>query len=159
MTPGGPRDMIGLFRVACGLWIGVSLFFTFGVAKSLFAVFPAAEAGEITRVLFPSYYQSLYLAGALAAIGMGLGHAVCPRWRVCLILVLLAVLFIATIDFMITPVMDGLRLPSDRARFGRLHGLSMVLNLLGLAAVGVAVIVGRRRTGGPAEVGEEEHAR
>ncbi len=139
-----PRDTLALFRAACGFWLGVSLFFTFGVARTLFATYPRETAGEITSALFPSYYLFLYVAGAAACIGMALGHEVCPRWKPSLILVLFAVLFIGTIDFKIAPVMHAIELPEGRAQFARLHGLSMGLNLLAMLAVAAALAIGRR---------------
>lgn len=145
MRPGGqPRDTLALFQIASGVWLGVSLFFTFGVAKTLFATYPREVAGEITSVLFPSYYLFLYVAGALACIGMALGHEVCPQWKPSLILLLFAILFIGTIDFKIAPVMNAISLPEGREQFARLHGLSMVLNLLAMLTVATALVVGQR---------------
>lgn len=145
MRPGTqPRDTLGLFRAACGFWLGVALFFTFGVSKALFAHYPREVAGDITTTLFPSYYLFLYAAGAAACIGMALGHAVCPRWKPSLILVLFAILFIGTIDYKIAPVMQHISLPEGRPQFARLHGLSMALNLLATVFVALALFLGRR---------------
>lgn len=150
------RDWLGLFRAGCGFWLGVSLFFTFGVAKTLFAVYPSAQAGEITGLLFPPYYLFLYLAGAAAALGITLSRALCARWLTSLILLLAAVIFIGTIDFKISPVMQALDLPSERAQFARLHGLSMALNLCAMLVVAAALLVGRRRrAAGLDKIGEE----
>ncbi len=139
-----PRDILGVYRAACGAWLGIALYLAFGITKTLFAIYPSHQAGEITALLFPPYYISLYMAGSIAAIAMALSHAVCPRWKPCLILILIALIFIGTVDFKITPVMQALSLPADRPQFGRLHGLSMILNLLALLAVAVALLLGRR---------------
>ncbi len=158
MTPHPPRDLLGLYRTACGAWLGIALYLGFGITKTLFEVYSSHQAGEITALLFPPYYIGLYIAGSLAAIAMALSHKVCSNWKPCLILVLFALIFIGTVDFKITPVMQALSLPAERPQFARLHGLSMILNLVALIAVAVALVIGRRLPTGVDQVGEEETA-
>lgn len=149
MTASAPksRDLLGVFRFAAGVWLGVSLFFTFGVAKSLFSRYESEVAGGIIEGIFPAYYQFLYFAGALMALAVALGASALPRWKPVLILVLFAVVFIGTIDFKISPVMNQLSLPEERPQFMRLHGLGMVLNLAAMLATGIAAGLARRGGG------------
>ena len=51
-----------------GAWAAVLWFFTFCVARVLFAVFPREQAGEITTALFPAYFLAAIVLG-LAATG------------------------------------------------------------------------------------------
>ena len=56
------------YAIIAGAWIAVLWFFTFGVARFLFAVFPRERAGEITTALFPGYFLTTIALGTLASI-------------------------------------------------------------------------------------------
>ena len=133
-----PRLLAGAARLAAVAAAAIMLFFTFGIAPSLFAVYPRAQAGEITGVLFPAYYHALYGLGGVAALALAAGRRGIRRAGAALLLVALAVGCVAAMDLVLGPMMDGLRGPANRPAFARLHGIAMLLNLLGLLAIGVA---------------------
>lgn len=132
---------IALFQWLTGFWAAVMVFFTFGVAARLFETLPRAEAGRITTLLFPSYFGACLAAGlASLAAGWSLRRSGRPA-RAALALLAAAVIALAAIPAVIQPAMAGLTLPEDRAAFGRLHGISMVLNLFSLLAVPAASLL------------------
>jgi hypothetical protein len=133
----------GVARAAIAAAAGVMLFFTFGAAPSLFEVYPRRMAGEITGVLFAAYYHFLYTALGIAALALVLSARALRRARATLVLVLFALALVATVDLAIGPRLDGLRGPANRAAFGRLHGIAMILNLAALSALGVACALPR----------------
>ena len=49
-----------------GAWTAVLWFFTFGVARNLFGLFPRERAGEVTTALFPAYFTVAILLGIAA---------------------------------------------------------------------------------------------
>ncbi|MGA0094579.1 MAG: DUF4149 domain-containing protein, partial [Chthoniobacterales bacterium] len=61
-----------LYAWVVGAWAAVLWFFTFGVARVLFAVFPRERAGEITTALFPAYFIGVVTLGVLACGALGL---------------------------------------------------------------------------------------
>ena len=57
-----------LYTFLAGAWTAVLWFFTLGVARHLFGVFPRERAGEVTTALFPAYFSVAIALGLLATI-------------------------------------------------------------------------------------------
>jgi len=57
-----------LLVVSLALWLGTVVFFSFGVAPSVFAVLPRAQAGQLVSAVFPIYYGVGYGCGAVLVV-------------------------------------------------------------------------------------------
>jgi len=134
-----------LYAWLAGLWCGVLWFFTFGVARPLFAFFPRERAGEVTTALFPVYFGVALVLGALCTVALARSGVLPRRKMSALGLQVLAILALASIPLLIQPVMQAH--PPGTPGFARWHGASMALNLLALLVVPVSTAValtGRR---------------
>ena len=124
-----------------GAIVGAMIFFTAVVAPAAFRVLAAEQAGLLVRRLFPIYYLVMALAAALAAMLIGFDSPAAGR-----VLAVVAVLFMAK-RALLLPRMERYRSrrqagDADATRaFRRLHGLSMVLNLIAGVAVVAAFIL------------------
>ena len=127
-----------------GAWGAILWFFTFGVARNLFGIFPRERAGEVTTALFPAYFAVVIVLGFAATFALWLRRAT-PRARSALILQLLALLALVAIPLFIQPAMAAH--PPGTPGFARWHGFSMALNLFSLIAVPAAslLVLARRK--------------
>lgn len=127
-----------------GAWTAVLWFFTFGVARVLFATFPRERAGEVTTALFPTYFAVTLTLGALATILL-VRHRRHVRHLVALVLQCAALAALAAIPVFIQPAITQ-HLPGT-PEFARLHAVSMSLNLFSLIAVPAAslLVLARRK--------------
>jgi len=127
-----------LYTWLVGAWTAVLWFFTFGVARALFSVFPRERAGEVTTALFPTYFLVAMTLGLLATVVL---------WRrrrdgrdtAGLMLQTLALAALASIPLFIQPALAA-HAPGT-PDFARLHGISMALNLFSLIAVPAASLL------------------
>lgn len=127
-----------------GAWVATLWFFTFGVARNLFGLFPRERAGEVTTALFPAYFIVAIAVGVLATTALWFFRN-SPRAKIAMVLQLLALLALASIPLFIQPAMAGH--PPGTPGFARFHGISMALNLFSLIAVPVAslLVLARRK--------------
>ena len=127
-----------------GAWSAVLWFFTFGVARNLFGLFPRERAGEVTTALFPAYFLVAIALGILAILALWLQRQA-PRAMPALVLQLLALAALASIPLFIQPAMASN--PPGTPGFARLHGISMALNVFSLIAVPAAslLVLARRK--------------
>lgn len=132
-----------LYTFLVGAWTAVLWFFTFGVARNLFGVFPRERAGEVTTALFPAYFSVVIALGLLATIILWLRRRD-RRDTAALVLQALALAALAATPLLIQPAMAA-HAPGT-PDFARLHGISMALNLFSLIAVPVASLVVLRRS-------------
>jgi hypothetical protein len=132
-----------LYTFLVGAWTAVLWFFTFGVARNLFGVFPRERAGEVTTALFPAYFSVAIALGLLATIILWLRRRD-RRDTAALVLQALALAALAATPLLIQPAMAA-HAPGT-PDFARLHGISMALNLFSLIAVPVASLVVLRRS-------------
>ncbi len=121
-----------------GAWTAVLWFFTFGVARVLFVVFPRERAGEVTTALFPTYFLVAITLGLLAT-GLLWRRRRDRRDTVALVLQLLALAALGSIPLFIQPALAA-HLPGS-PDFARLHGISMALNLFSLISVPAASLL------------------
>ena len=152
------RDFVYLVAVAA--WTGAGLHFTFVATPAVFARFERTVAGDVVGALFPGYYRLAVASALLMAV------AAAARWAagrpaaaaaLALALVVLAVNGVGAL--VLQPRIHELRLELREAAatmpqvqlqamqqsFGRLHGLSMGLNLLAwLAGLGIWAIAAAR---------------
>ena len=132
-----------LYTFLVGAWTAVLWFFTFGVARNLFGVFPRERAGEVTTALFPAYFAVAISLGLLATAILWLRRRD-RRYTAALVLQSLALAALAATPLLIQPAMAA-HAPGT-PDFARLHGISMALNLFSLIAVPVASLVVLRRS-------------
>ena len=132
-----------LYTFLVGAWTAVLWFFTFGVARNLFGIFPRERAGEVTTALFPAYFSVAIALGLLATIILWLRRRD-RRDTAALVLQSLALAALAAPPLLIQPAIAA-HAPGT-PDFARLHGISMALNLFSLIAVPVASLVVLRRS-------------
>jgi hypothetical protein len=129
---------MSLYAWLTGAWAAVLWFFTFGVARVLFAVFPRERAGEVTTALFPAYFVAAVTLGMAATAALWFQRRG-PRDRWALTLQVLALAALVAIPLFIQPaIMAHAPGTPDWARW---HGISMALNLFSLIAVPVASLL------------------
>ena len=115
--------------------LGGMVFFSFGFAPVLFAQLSMEQVRPLLRGTFPYYY--------LAVIGLaGLTAAVCWAVSVRASLILLAIALSTIYARQI--LMHQINAATDRddkAAFGRLHGLSVVIQLVQIGLAGWALLL------------------
>jgi hypothetical protein len=127
-----------LYPWLVGAWAAVLWFFTFGVARVLFAAFPRERAGEITTALFPAYFLVVVTLGVLACGALWFRRrGARDLWALALQLLALAAL--VAIPLFIQPAI--VQHAPGTPEWARWHGISMALNLFSLIVVPVASLL------------------
>jgi len=142
-----------VYRLALSLWVGGIALFTFIVTPVIFRTHGRGAAGKIVGSIFPAYFRYTLVLAALALLArVTAGEAFhgARQW-VGTLLIATAFLLTAYQAQGLVPRMEQVKrsvvsfenaLPEDPARkeFSRLHGLSMVINLVVLLE-GAALVV------------------
>lgn len=132
-----------IYRLAMALWVGGIALFTFVVTPILFRTQGRVAAGKIVGTIFPVYFRyGMVLTGIalLARIFSGEAFHGARQWGGT-VLIVIAILLTGYQAYGLTPRMERVKqsVPSfettpaeDPARreFSRLHGISMVVNLV-----------------------------
>ena len=143
-----------VYRLALSLWVGGIALFTFVVTPVIFRTQGRDAAGKIVGSIFPLYFRyGLVLAALALSARIAAGEAFhgAHRW-VGTLLIATALLLTGYQAFGLAPRMERVKhsvasfetAPPDapaRKEFSRLHGISMVVNLVVLLE-GTALIVG-----------------
>jgi uncharacterized membrane protein len=148
-----------LYIFTLSLWVGGIAIFTFIVTPAVFRSYGRDVAGEIVGRLFPGYFAYL-LVLSVAALLLFLfqrSAATAVLFRVCLALLVTAVLVNAYVKFRLHP--EAARIKQEiasfeqeaadapaRKAFRRLHAVSAVLNLFVLLD-GAALLALSRQLG------------
>ncbi len=109
---------------------GGMLLYSFGFAAFLFSHLPAADAGSILRKAFPVFYLwCIAMAGLAATVFVFLDS---------LSALLLAGVAVTTIPArqQLMPAINAATDSGNKRRFNQLHGLSVLLGLAQIVAVG-----------------------
>ena len=109
---------------------GGMLLYSFGFAAFLFSHLPAADAGSILRKAFPVFYLwCIAMAGLAATVFVFLDS---------LSALLLAAVAVTTIPArqQLMPAINAATDSGNKRRFNQLHGLSVLLGLAQIVAVG-----------------------
>lgn len=135
----GVLVILALFATA--LCLGGMVFFTVGVAPLIFRALPAETAGRFTRAIFPVFYLYVLATSAAAAValiplsgaaaGIMAGVAGLAFW--------LRQVLMPRINALSDMAKAGDALAGQR--FRRMHRLSVVANVLQMAAI-MAVLAG-----------------
>ena len=142
-----------LYRLALALWVGGMSVFSFVVTPVIFRTQTRESAGRIVGAIFPFYFRFCLLAAGLALAaralaGMAFSGA---RQLAGTALIVLSVAILAYHTYGLAPRMAAVResihareaVPGEdpaRREFARLHGVSMTLNLVVIAAGAVLVL-------------------
>ena len=132
-----------IYRLALSLWVGGIALFTFVVTPILFRTQGKDAAGKIVGTIFPIYFRyGTILIGIalLARIFSGEALHGVRQW-VGTGMIVIALLLTGYQAYVLTPRMERVKQsvpsfettqPGDTARkeFSRLHGISMVVNLV-----------------------------
>jgi Domain of unknown function (DUF4149) len=115
--------------LSTALLFGGMTLFSFGFAPIVFSALKADVAGGLLRKAFPHYYlfvlaTAAAAAGALSALD---GFSAALMVGTCLVALIARQLLM--------PAINTARDSGAKSRFDRLHGLSVVLNMVQLAAV------------------------
>lgn len=136
-------------------WVGGMIVYSFLITPTLFQRLPKEEAGEIVSLLFPRYWVLGYVGAALA-LGTYLGIRYVletppgmDRLRLVLVVLMLggaivngAVIGPRSRDVRVEMKAAATEAAAEplRKRFGRLHGISMLVNVL-VIFCGMALVV------------------
>lgn len=130
-------SVIALFAVA--LCLGGMVFFAACVAPLVFSRLPAEHAGRFIRALFPVYYlYILGLSGAAAVALWPLSHGASAMMAA----VALSTLWLRQVLMKrINRLSDMAQAGDTRAgrEFNRMHRLSVIMNVLQMALLGVVL--------------------
>ena len=143
-----------VYRLALALWVGGMSVFSFLVTPSIFRSQSPESAGKIVGAIFPVYFRFCLGAAvvalvARAAAGMAFSGA---RQLAGTALLVLSLTILSYHTYVLAPRMAEVRETIDsretvpeedlaRREFSRLHGVSMTLNLVVIAA-GTVLLLG-----------------
>jgi hypothetical protein len=116
------------------LLFGGMTLYSFGFAPLVFSALPADVAGKLLRRAFPHYYLFVLITAVAA------GFALWPRDPLASGLMAATALIAVIARQILMPAINTARDTAAKSRFDKLHGLSVVLNMVQLAAV-VAVLI------------------
>ncbi|MEO1798655.1 MAG: DUF4149 domain-containing protein [Pseudomonadota bacterium] len=116
---------------------GGMVFFSFGFAPVLFAQLPSEQVRPILRGTFPFYYLAVIVLSAASA---AVAFAISALGGALILAICLSTIYARQI---LMPQINAATDRDDRAAFGRLHGASVVLQLIqiGLAAWALILLV------------------
>ncbi len=146
-----------VYLLALACWVGSIVFFSFVGAPSIFKALSREQAGDVVGVIFPKYYAMGTACGllALACLLILSRGAKIPWLGAGLLIMMLGANIYA--HAVVQPQVRALKaeirnaearaevVEPARARFGRLHGFSMILNVVVLAG-GVVLIIWTARS-------------
>jgi len=131
-------ETLALYLVAATL--GAMLFFAAGVAPTVFQALPIEQAGLFLRKLFPRYYLALIIGSGLA----GLSWLGTQLWAasVCLVIAASTLWVRQSLVPRINQLRDEELAGNEAAgaQFARLHRLSVIINMVQLAALIILLI-------------------
>lgn len=122
--------MTVLALLVSALLFGGMVVYSFGFAAFVFTALPAETAGPLIRRAFPHYYLFLIITGAVAAALLAPLDLLASA--------LMAAIALVTIPTrqILMPAINAARDTGDKARFGRLHGLSVTINMVQIIMAG-----------------------
>ena len=107
--------------------VGIMIFFTIAVAPTVFSVLPKEWSSAYVRKFFPKYYLILGLLCLIAAL-LSTDQMITFSAYAC------SVLFAFSL-WVLTPRINHAKDNDLKKRFGYLHGLSVVINLIQLVVL------------------------
>ena len=127
--------MTDLALLLAATLFGGMMFFSFGFAPVLFAQLPIERVRPLLRGTFPHYYRAIILLSAATAAVAGL---VSGPAALCIAIILVSTIYARQVLIgQINSATDR----DDQAAFKRLHGLSVVIQLIQIGLAGWAVVL------------------
>lgn len=120
--------------IVAAILFGGMVLYSFGFAAFLFTSLPADDAGSLLRRAFPHFYLWVIATALLAAL-LQLGADPVSLG----LLVAVAATTVPTRQLLM-PAINAATDAGDKRRFNRLHGLSVVITLGHIAAVGYVLL-------------------
>jgi len=108
--------------------------FSFAFAAFLFTSLPAEQAGELLRKAFPYFYLFVIVVSAVAALLFW------PLDRLGSALLIAVALTTIPARQLLMPAINAATDANNASRFKVLHGASVVLTLLHIAAIGYVLL-------------------
>lgn len=127
--------MIEIALLTTALLFGGMVLYSFGFAAFVFNALPAETAGPLIRKAFPHFY--LFVLGT-SAIAAALA-AVALNWTAVVLLISIAVTTIFARQVLM-PAINAATDIGEKARFKRLHGLSVLITLAHIVAAGFVIV-------------------
>ncbi|MEJ6394727.1 DUF4149 domain-containing protein [Gymnodinialimonas sp. 2305UL16-5] len=126
-------DVLNLILTAT--LFGGMVFYSFGFAPVLFAQLPMAQVRPLLRGTFPYYYLAIICLGALSAI--------VTFWASGTASMFLAMIALSTIYArqILMPQINAATDRDDQGAFKRLHGFSVVIQLIQIGLAGWALVL------------------
>jgi hypothetical protein len=127
------ENLVAAFAIA--LLLGGMVFFAVVVAPLVFTRLPPEHAGRFIRALFPFYY--LYVLGLSAIAALALVRIDPPASLAMAIVASVTLWLRQSLMGRINALSDAAQAGDDRARarFGRAHRLSVIINVVQIVAV------------------------
>jgi hypothetical protein len=121
---------------ACGSWIGAILFHSAVVAPATFTRLSPDDAGRFLRTLFPKFFVFGLICGALMLLALVLQTLTDASPSASVVALAAAMVLMQGISLGMVPAINRARDEgeSGRRRFGRLHGINVLLTLIVLFA-------------------------
>ncbi|MEM1079182.1 MAG: DUF4149 domain-containing protein [Pseudomonadota bacterium] len=115
--------------------LGGMVFYSFGFAPVLFAQLPMDRVRPLLRGTFPYYYLAVI---GLSALTAGATYFVSPLAATLFALIALSTVYARQI---LMAQINAATDRGDKKAFGRLHGLSVVIQLIQIGLAGWAVVL------------------
>jgi len=142
-----------IYILALSLWVGSIVFFSFFTTPAIFSSLPKEMASQVISTLFPRYYIVGYAAGG-ALLLTTLLEAAFVRHLPLVRLIIVGIMLGSTLyaGMVVRPQVHDLKVEMKavaedsavgirlKKQFGKIHGLSVVLNLIVL--VGGVFLIG-----------------
>ena len=136
-------ETFGLFLTiaAAGTWVGAILFHSAVVAPATFEVLDTTAAGSFLRRLFPTFFRFGLACGALMLVGLLLAAGRGPSFTSPPVALTIAMCALQAVCLRMVPAINVARDLGEegRQKFGRLHGVNVLLTLAVLV-MGLVVI-------------------
>lgn len=133
--------MTSLLTIIAAALLGSMLFFPVVVAPMVFRVLPAEQAGRFLRCMFPRYYL-----WGLAMSALGLAAAINLQITAFLLLSLVLIGFVLSREILMPGINEARDLavqtrdPAHGRRFRRLHGISVVINVVQIVLLAILLV-------------------
>jgi len=135
------------------VWIGSMIFFSFIGAPAIFKTLDRHTAGDVVGVIFPKYYLvgyscSLLALATLAYLGSRTGFTPPVKGGIVVLALMTGAVFysgmvtapkVNEVKYQIRAETDEAKAAALRKSFGKLHGISMIQNVVTLV-LGLALI-------------------
>ena len=126
-------DIVAKLLNAC--LFGGMCFFSFGFAPVLFKQLPVADVRPLLRGTFPYYYLAVIVLAGLAALFSW------PQSILAAVIMVLICISTIVARQKLMPMINKATDTDDKSRFRKLHGLSVVVQLIQIVLAGIATVL------------------